>query len=396
MAAKYSVKFFWIIKVMVYVFKILGLATFSVENFDNSICTWAVDSSNLGLAYNILLSIALSILTAVSFWKSVSMNYDNKSSLTAIHDAVLGLSVSCTAWVVIVSWAFKQSKAVDIANKMLLLNFYVTSKKERSKKRTFVTVCLYVTINACFWIYEYIQEIFRPTVPTLVFIYFTVPYFIVSSFMVEYCMVVRLIIKEFEKVNEILSDYDDFRTNLYPRTQFLNYSNLEAFFSPNNSQLIMLQSVHKIRTMLFEISSDISDFFSFPILLCIGTSFYAILTHVYYLITPFVAPNAVFSLPLFLSTVLLIIVIAYPIVLLVYNTEQAMYKAKLSSRVVHELLSKTTKPEIKSELTEFSLRILHEELNFTAYGFFRLDFTLLHSMLAALVTYLVILVQYSG
>ncbi|XP_068989286.1 uncharacterized protein [Neodiprion pinetum] len=94
--------------------------------------------------------------------------------------------------------------------------------------------------------------------------------------------------------------------------------------------------------------------------------------------------------------IFLTFVIAYPVILLVYNVPKTVNEAKRTGLVIHKLMDATAIPVIKAELTEFSLRILHEELNFTAYGFFRLDFTLLHSMLAALVTYLVILVQYSG
>ncbi|XP_046737145.1 uncharacterized protein LOC124405918 [Diprion similis] len=304
MAAKYSVKFFGIIKVMLYGFKIIGLAPFSVENFENSIYLWALHSSNLGLVYNILLSLLLLILTTVSFRNSVSMNYENKSTLTTINDAVLGILAACTAWIIIISWAFKQSKAADIVNKILELDFRVTLKKERSNERTFIMVSIYVTINACLWICEWVQQALLSTVPTLVLIYFTIPYLIISMFIVEYCVVVRLIVKELESVNEILSDCIDFRNNLYPRALFLSCNNSEVLSLPNNNQLTVLQS------------------------------------------------------------------------------------AKLTGRIVHKLLSKTTKPEIKSELEQFSLHLLHEEFYFTACGFFKLDFTLLHAMMATMATYL--------
>lgn len=43
---------------------------------------------------------------------------------------------------------------------------------------------------------------------------------------------------------------------------------------------------------------------------------------------------------------------------------------------------------------EFSLQIIHEPISISANGFFTINFTLLGSMAAATVTYLVILIQF--
>nr|CAD7573886.1 unnamed protein product [Timema californicum] len=46
------------------------------------------------------------------------------------------------------------------------------------------------------------------------------------------------------------------------------------------------------------------------------------------------------------------------------------------------------------KLKLFSLQLLHSKIQFTACGFFTLDYTLLHSIVAALTTYLIILIQF--
>ncbi|KAJ9599140.1 hypothetical protein L9F63_010408, partial [Diploptera punctata] len=46
------------------------------------------------------------------------------------------------------------------------------------------------------------------------------------------------------------------------------------------------------------------------------------------------------------------------------------------------------------ELQLFSLQLLHRKVQFTACGFFPLDFTLLYSIIGAVTTYLVILIQF--
>ncbi|KAJ9600499.1 hypothetical protein L9F63_009269 [Diploptera punctata] len=45
-------------------------------------------------------------------------------------------------------------------------------------------------------------------------------------------------------------------------------------------------------------------------------------------------------------------------------------------------------------MQQFSLQLLHRKVQFTACGFFPLDFTLLYSIVGAVTTYLVILIQF--
>ena len=62
--------------------------------------------------------------------------------------------------------------------------------------------------------------------------------------------------------------------------------------------------------------------------------------------------------------------------------------------LVHKLMLQ--KPEVMAELQVFSQQLLHRKLHFTACGFFRLDFTLLYSLVGAVTTYIIILLQYTG
>ncbi|XP_011297365.1 putative gustatory receptor 2a [Fopius arisanus] len=50
---------------------------------------------------------------------------------------------------------------------------------------------------------------------------------------------------------------------------------------------------------------------------------------------------------------------------------------------------------IGTELNEFAVELLHKKVVFTAHGFFPLDCTLLYSIFGMIVTYLIILLQFS-
>ncbi|XP_046737144.1 putative gustatory receptor 28a [Diprion similis] len=246
--------------------------------------------------------------------------------------------------------------------------------------------------------------------PELAYFAITIPpSILISCFVTEYFLVVGLLETEFYRVNNMLLSCKEFH---YPSSA-ISSLRCESEISDlsNHSQLVALRSLRSIHTMLYEISNDVANFFSFPILLCICHCFVTLVYCVYWTIIPLLGSNRVFLLAHTCKEFHFTLVILYPVTLLVHKVTRTSDEAKQTGLKVHKLMVTTAIPEIKAEVTriisfrnykfsfqleEFSLRILHEELNFTACGFFRLDFTLLQSMLATLVTYLVILIQYTG
>ncbi|KAG8230848.1 Gustatory receptor 14e [Ladona fulva] len=80
--------------------------------------------------------------------------------------------------------------------------------------------------------------------------------------------------------------------------------------------------------------------------------------------------------------------------LVVHSAEKLYAESDKTGKLVSEMILKVKDHRIRRELHLFSLQLLHTKFHFTACGFFPLDFTLLTSMAAAVVTYLVILVQF--
>lgn len=81
------------------------------------------------------------------------------------------------------------------------------------------------------------------------------------------------------------------------------------------------------------------------------------------------------------------------------NIAYSCYCAIDSGSSVGGLINKLEKETAKDELhnaivREFSLQVAHEPITISANGFFNIDFSLLGSMAAATVTYLVILIQF--
>lgn len=62
--------------------------------------------------------------------------------------------------------------------------------------------------------------------------------------------------------------------------------------------------------------------------------------------------------------------------------------------IVHKIEHDMNNEQQNLFLEQFSLQLLHQKIQFSAFGFFNLDFTLIYAIVAAITTYLVILIQF--
>lgn len=75
----------------------------------------------------------------------------------------------------------------------------------------------------------------------------------------------------------------------------------------------------------------------------------------------------------------------------IYSHQQGI----ITGGLIHKLEKQNKDdPDHNALVREFSLQVAHEPIAISANGFFNIDFSLLGSMAAATVTYLVILIQF--
>ncbi|EEB13498.1 Gustatory receptor PhGr6 [Pediculus humanus corporis] len=72
----------------------------------------------------------------------------------------------------------------------------------------------------------------------------------------------------------------------------------------------------------------------------------------------------------------------------------SVQEAEKTANYLHELFIDNDDVDVKEEIEIFSLQLLHRKVEFNACGFFKLDFTLLYSMVGAVTTYIIILMQF--
>ncbi|KAL9702578.1 hypothetical protein quinque_006096 [Culex quinquefasciatus] len=84
------------------------------------------------------------------------------------------------------------------------------------------------------------------------------------------------------------------------------------------------------------------------------------------------------------------------VVKIVFVSNKAVKENEKIAVNVHKLMNVNKYDEdLTKQLAQLSLQLTHRKVSFTAHGFFKLDFTLLFTLVGAATTYLVILVQFT-
>lgn len=67
---------------------------------------------------------------------------------------------------------------------------------------------------------------------------------------------------------------------------------------------------------------------------------------------------------------------------------------KKSGILIHQIISHSE--DVRDEMEMFSLQLANENVEFSAAGFFTIDYTLIFTIIGGVTTYIIILIQLSG
>lgn len=325
-----EIELFGVVAISIYALRVIGLAPFTQQtrtSTENSVNTrWPATYyfSKTGLAYNLFLVILHQVLTALIFPKlMLSLNYENSSSVTQVFD--LGLLSVCTfaSYAIIISWAFRQKKAVSVMNRLLEVDCLLSGleKKPQSGRNMLLSFSSHTIFNIVLWIFFSITEAVIVSDVFVACLFFGTPMFVVYWFIVEYFVVVRLVAREFGRVNKNLSKLEGIPKD-FSRTMFLN-DYLTVLTLSTHSQLDSLQLLRTIRRMLTQVSQDVVDFFSLPTLLSIGVLFLSFVYNVYFIISPLLSKSDEFPWIVMTTGTAWILVSIYPLIFLSFNVTKA-------------------------------------------------------------------------
>ncbi|KAK5646029.1 hypothetical protein RI129_004493 [Pyrocoelia pectoralis] len=87
---------------------------------------------------------------------------------------------------------------------------------------------------------------------------------------------------------------------------------------------------------------------------------------------------------------------ALELVLIVWVTNSTCEEANKCPRLMHKIRNATKNAKLQDTIEMYSLQMYHNRLQFYVCGLFPLDYTFLHTIVAGVTTYLVILIQFNS
>ncbi|KAE8573347.1 Gustatory receptor 46c [Halyomorpha halys] len=182
-----------------------------------------------------------------------------------------------------------------------------------------------------------------------------------------------------DTVSEFLHSSSEYLVRIKHSVSFVNFIRLEKLVEAMNT--------------LVTVSCKINRIYSKQLLVAIFTSYCSTMIHLYF---TYVNSNSNYEqkhyhIP---GDALLTLFHLFIVWRLAHSSSQANYKSKEFNTLLYQLMIEDkTNQFINNDKLRLHIS-MKREVVFTACGFFNLDYTLVHSMIASATTYLVILIQF--
>lgn len=299
-------------------FKFIGLATFSMNNQTilKKKCsgrTISIIGTKLEIFYNLLLSclmIGSNYITIPILYES---EYEYRSIITTIIEIFLGILGSLVVSFTLLCYCVNQSVLIRIVNYLSQIEnvLYRLPQPLNWKHIFYVLLIVYIfKLNLCIAVLVTDYMSFHAN-PILWLAHF-VPATIVGLLFIQYFSVLTL-------ADAIFVNINTFTQNLCrnwsadTRTDTLIQSR-RVFITCSSTQFLV--QIRNLHDHLCDITNEMSQFYSFPVL--IGTSyvFFILLYNTFYLFKPIMVDNVSLDIVILVNTLLWIIFLLYPLGLL--------------------------------------------------------------------------------
>lgn len=307
----------WMFRVLIIFFKLIGLATFT-HRIDTSKKRplYTFQYSEFGIVYNTVLISLMVASNYLSIPYRINLQYENKTNLTVgieLVQTILGTIVICT---ILLCYCIDQKSLVRIINRLTDVEheidhlYYLYNPLRR--QRVLCTLIIVCIMNICLLIVLLITEYLAFHSNPISWLSDILPSFHVGWMMIQYFLLVTIIQADFADVNRAIENLSrvstpDLRPQSFCQTRRIIVSNSTV------RQLLQLRDVH---CHLCEISGNVSDFYSLPILFGVIFLFLSLIYNGYYLLSPLLMSDEVLEYEIFSNTVFWLIYLIYPISLL--------------------------------------------------------------------------------
>ncbi|KAJ8732178.1 hypothetical protein PYW08_014908 [Mythimna loreyi] len=215
----------------------------------------------------------------------------------------------------------------------------------------------------------------------------------------HYCFFLKVVRGRYERINKVLDEIKNHKSWEYKLFSRINTgANVHKAIGLQDKYVCeKIKACAKMYGMLYKVTDATNVMFGAILVATISVSLNDIIIYMFYFMEA-TAAGLFHDVEKYIVFVIYVtwqivygIVIIY---LLVYVSERAVYTAKNTSFIVHEILDSDFSPPIKVEAMQLSIQVLHQKPVFTAKGLYELNYALLHQLSRSISTYLIILLQF--
>lgn len=306
---------FWMLRMLIIFFKLIGLATFAHSVvMQKKRASYIFKYSEFGIIYNVVLSSLMIASNYISIPFRVGLEYENKTNLTTgieILQTVLGTLVICA---ILISYCIDQKSLVRIVNRLMnvehemdrIYHLYHPLRRQRILCVLIIVCVLKISLLISLLSTEFLAFHTSP----ISWLSDILPTFHVGWLLVQYFLLVTVIQADFADVNRAIQSLS--RVSI-PDRQSLYQTRRVVVSNSTIYQLLQLRDMH---CHLCEISEDVSDFYSLPVLFGLTFLFLTLIYNGYYLLSPLLMTDDILEYMTLSNTIIWLLFLIYPISLL--------------------------------------------------------------------------------
>ncbi|XP_049537189.1 putative gustatory receptor 28b [Anopheles darlingi] len=242
---------------------------------------------------------------------------------------------------------------------------------------------------------------------------FLLPYFMMSMVIVIFLCFVNQAKHRFHLLNKILKHLrqttlakrlpSQYRSSYWQTIRIQRPLGIASVYSNNDKSMPdVVSALAEIQDALCEACSYAEEYFTIQMLTIVTIVFLIIVFNSYYVLDALIgttSEDTAFSKKQFVLFFLCqTMVYGFGVFSIVYGSSSMLRENDNISVNVHKLLNIISYgkdfQELGTKLVNLSLQMIHRKVYFSACGLFSLDFTLIFTLVGAVTTYLVILIQY--
>ncbi|NP_001177457.1 gustatory receptor 40 [Nasonia vitripennis] len=383
------------VKFIFYYFKVLGTATISFNTESTKSRKrneWKFTHSKSSIMYNIGLIIFVTTVSSFGFIYASFQHQTNFKKFERVTDRAEDVFNILSVTIIMMMFCFKYKNMAGIANKMSMIYQSLISSCPQTLYKSFtdnILLHIILIISPYIIIWPFIIVFNFINFPEFEIYNFTIFMndIVITALLMHYSTVLILLKYFFKMFNVRLSfmlEEQDYLCEI----QYLNCNNR------SKGKIKELFHMRKLYASLYEVSQDVSSFYSGPMFLCIFKILVSATLSLYYVAKPIIIDShTILNVEIIRNSMFGLI---YATALLIFTTlvTQTARESVKTREITNRCIINFENKYIIKELSQFSTFLLQADVTFTVYGFFSLNQSLLTSMTASMTTYLVIILQF--